>query len=234
MWNAELIGALTSLFTVFIWLLYLNLFWNEHKRYNRPFMVIHHATAQDPNASCIFVNMSKEPVHIQCVIAYLNGSHEYVKHYLTGYSRFNPHGQRNHPQLREGPIMPGGYVVLGTFEDIILGRDVGLEENQEDEKTSLQRYLNAEKISKMETLEICVAVIHGQTVNPIGARRTFFIERKNSEIYIRSYSIHTEQMTNRAKRKIVRQWLETRLEPKLRGKEQTEQTAQDQEKYSKE
>lgn len=105
------------------------MFWQEHRRRNRPFLVIHHATALSPRATCLFV-----------------------------------------------------------------------------------------------------AVTHGQTVNPIGARRTFFIEEKNSEIRIRSLSIHIEQLTTRKKKKIVCKWVESSLEPKLRGVEQTEQTAKDQKK----
>lgn len=233
MWNAEIIGALTGMATVLIWLLYLNMFWHEHRRRNRPFLVIHHATAQSPEATCLFVNMSKEPVHIQCVIAYLNNSKERTRHYLTNFNRINPQSQNSKPQLLEGPIMPGGYLILGTFEDIIIGRDVGLEKSQNREKGPSQEFFNAQRLREVETMEICVAVTHGQTINPIGARRTFFIEEYNSEIRIRSLSIHTEQLTNRKKRKIVRKWVESRLEPKLRGVEQTEQTTQNQEKQGK-
>ncbi len=230
MWNPEFIGALTGLATVFIWLLYLNMFWHEHRRRNRPFLVIHHATAQSPRATCLFVNMSKEPVNIQCIIAYLNYSEKRTKHYLTSFSRINPQDQNNQPKLLEGPIMPGGYLILGTFEDIIAGRDVGMEMYQDKKKDPSHEFFSAQRLRDVKTMEICVAVTHGQTVNPIGARRTFFIEEKNNEIRIRSLSIHTEQLTTRKKKKIVRKWVESRLEPKLRGVEQTEQTAQDQEK----
>ena len=223
----EVISAMSGLATVFIWLFYLNIFWHEHRRNSRPFLVIHHATAQDPQASCMIVNMSKEPVHIQCVIVTLKSKKGYSRHYLTGYSRINPQEDVSQPNLREGPLMPGGYIVLGTFSDLLLERDIGLGSSEGDDNPS-RGHPDVQALQDMESMEICVAVTHGQTVNPIGARRAFFIEKHDHEIKIRSYSIHTEQLIKRKKRKIVREWVEKRLEPKLHGEHQTEQTKQSQ------
>ncbi|MFP4064989.1 MAG: hypothetical protein ACLFS0_05740 [Bacteroidales bacterium] len=224
--NPEIIAAFTGLATVIIWLFYLNIFWHEHQRNRRPFLLIHHATAQDPEASCMIVNMSKEAVHIQCVIVTLEQAKGYSRHYLTGYSRINPQEEVSQPSLREGPLMPGGYIILGTFTDLLLGRDIGLEKDQH--KDRLRQFPDIRQLKNIKSMEICVAVTHGQTANPIGARRAFFVEKHNNEIKIRSYSIYTEQLIKRKKRKIVKEWVEQRLEPKLRGDNQNEQTLQTQ------
>lgn len=213
MGNTETIAALSSLATVLIWLVYLHLFWTDFRRRIRPSLIIHHATGQSPQAACLFVNMSKEPVHVQCVIANVTGPQGHTTHYLTEYSRFSAEDGAVQARLREGPIQAGGYLLLGTFEDIILGRDVGLEQDGPGMGNDV---LDVEKLMDVERLEICVAVTHGQIDRPIGARRTFFVEEHDGEVGIHAYDIYTEQMLRRRQRREVRRWVETRLEPKLR------------------
>lgn len=213
MGNTEIIAAASSLATVVIWMVYLHLFWTDFRRRSRPSLIIHHATGQSPQATCLFVNMSKEPVHVQCIIARVSGPQGDTTHYLTEYSRFSPEDGAVQARLREGPIQAGGYLVLGTFEDIILGRDVGLEQ---DGSGMGEDMLDAEKLMDVQRLEICVAVTHGQIDRPIGARRTFFVEERDGAVGIHAYNIHTEQMLRGSRRREVRRWVESRIEPRLR------------------
>ena len=83
-------------------------------------------------------------------------------------------------------------------------------------------------VLEQDLLSISMAATYGQKVNPIGARRSFFVEKVDGDISIRSLNIYTEQLTSRSKRKIVSNWAEERPEPKFRGANQTEKTNQDQ------
>lgn len=223
MWSTEVIAAGSSASMVLIWMVYLQLFWLDHRRWNRPFLIIHHATGQSPQARCLFVNMGKEPVHIQCIIANVYRNRHCVTHYLTDYSRFTARDQAVGEKLREGPLQAGAYIVLGTFENIILNREEGEITKDSDDA------LDIAFLQSIERLEICIAVTHRQGKTPVGARRTFFVEGEDSEIRIRSYSIYTEQLIGRKKRETVRHWVEERLEPRVRGEAHTEHTEQDHE-----
>lgn len=220
----ELIAPLSSLAMVLIWLFYLHLFWSDQKRINRPFLVIHHATSQSPGAPCLLVNMSKEPVHVQCVFVRVYAANDTRVHYLTDYSRFDPGDDAARAELREGPLQPGGYLVLGSFEDIVLGRDVGFQQRPDRDQSS--NALSVSQLKQVSSFEICVAVNYGQKERPVGARRAFFVEEQGNEMAIRAYNIYTEQLTSRKRQKTVIGWVETRLEPKLRGSSQSEQSEQ--------
>lgn len=216
--GASWIGSLCDILFVLIWLLYLQLFFSDMRRRNRPSMIIHHAQGNDPQALCLFVNMSKDPIHVQCVVAYIKTAHGRITRYVTDYRRLTENERPIRSDLREGPIQPGGYLELGSFEDILLGRQS--DDRIHAEPTDLQGY---------EQLQLCIAVTHGPSEHHIGVRRTFAVEHHQTGVKIRAFSIYTEQLVTRRKRKIVRQWVEERLNPQNEGEEQTQQTRQDDE-----
>jgi hypothetical protein len=189
-------------------------------------LIIHHAQGNDPNALCMFVNMSKEPVHIQCAITHIRTEEGYFHRYITDYNRITPQDQNVQSKLRQGPVQPGGYLILGTFEDILLGRQ---SEPQKDESPKNTPF----SLRNVKSLELCIAVVHGPSKFHIGARRHFVIEEQEGELVIRSQSIHTEQLVSRRKRKIVRGWIESHLDPKLQGKQQTQTSIQTEEEMRK-
>ena len=220
MLSIEKLATIANLMMVAIWIIYLQLFYLDYRRRNRPFLIIHHAQGNNPSSLCLFVNMSKEPVHIVCVVANIYTSNETISRYVTNYSRLTPEDTNVQTRLREGPIQPGGYLVLGSFENIILGDDINDETNNADE-----RAINND-LTDVHELEICVAVTHGPSKFNIGARRRFIIDHQNGEALVRAFSIHTEQLVRRSKRVTVRQWIEKRLQPKNEGRTQTQQTDQ--------
>ncbi len=219
-WDTETISALTSIVMAAIWLVYLQLFYMQYKRNNRPVLIIHHAQGNDPGASCLFVNMSKEPVHVQCVIAVVRSGKGYIKRYITDYTRITPQDQNVQKILRQGPIQPGGYLVLGSFEDIILGRQSVLNRGQRSPDL-------LSRLQGIQSLELRIAVVHGPSKYHIGARRRFKVEHHEEEkIIIRALNIYTEQLVSRKKRKIVRKWIESDIEPSYQGEFQSPDTAQ--------
>ncbi|MEX2606990.1 MAG: hypothetical protein WD708_06560 [Kiritimatiellia bacterium] len=220
------ITAVTSILMVIIWIVYLQLALMQYRRANRPFLIIHHAHEAAPSALCMFVNMSKEPVHIECVRANVLRKGEETIRYVTDYHRITPDDRNVQSRLRQGPIQPGGYLILGAFEDILLGR----QSNGEEAQTKS----NLSGLKDIEQLTLSIAVVHGPSLTHIGARRSFHIEAEDGGEIIRAQSVYTEQLTSRSKRNQVRRWVEERVNPRRRGAAETTKTPQNRTEYNPE
>lgn len=214
MWSTENLTVLSNVIMAVVWLVYLHAFLRQHKRFNQPFLIIHHAQGCDPGALCLIVNMSKEPIHVICVVAEVSGPEGYVRRDVSDYRRFTPDDQNVQATLRQGPIQPGGYLTLGTFENIILGRQ-SIADNDEGSDDYLASLYEA------TSLELMVAVNHGPSREPIGARRRFIVEKDdNGDVKVKATGINTEQMTKLRKRKEVKRWVEDHLKANQRNKEE--------------
>lgn len=241
--HAQTISGIGTAVMATIWLVYLQVFLLQFRRQRRAFLVIHHARGLSPSASCLLVNMSQETVHVQCVIARVTTKQgEYVRQ-LADLRRPSADEEEVEGKLREGPLQPGGYVVLGDFEEIILdtaadakeessrepsGEDAGGRSEQPASQRSDEDLVAGppSSLSEVESLELCAAVVHGPSNHPIGARRRFSVEAEDRRFLIRPQNIHTEQLTNFRKRRQVRRWVEQCLEPQQGGAGQTLQSEQ--------
>ena len=64
--------------------------------------------------------MGERAIHIQCVQAVVTmQSGEIYELGVTQFKRVNVMEQNVQQTLRQGPLLNGGYLVLGTFRDII-------------------------------------------------------------------------------------------------------------------
>lgn len=217
--DVGLISALSSILMALIWMIYLHIVLRQYRRANQPFMIIHHAHENDPSALCLFVNMSREAIHVQSVIAYIQSAEGTFSRHITDYDHIPTNDREVQIRLRQGPIQPGGYLVLGSFEEILMG------------KSSLPESVamaNPEwlKLEMIQSLELCVAVVHGPSKSYVGARRHFFVEQETGKTIIRARNIYTEQLVTRARRKTVKKWVESRVEPKHKGASETQKTRQ--------
>jgi len=203
----RLISSVASIVMAIVWIVYLHIALVQYRRANRPYMIIHYAHENDTDALCLFVNMSSEPVHLQTVIARIETESSRFSRYLTDYDRITPDDRNVLSRLRQGPIQPGGYLVLGTFEDILIGRQI--KHKDEKDKEHVPPALN-----EIRSLELCIAVVHGPSKHFIGVRRHFFLVCEEEKVHIHPMNIHTEQLVNWRKRKIVRKWVEDRVYPK--------------------
>lgn len=219
MFEPVMISALCSILMTFVWIVYLHIALVQYRRTNRPFLIIQHAHDDDPKALCFFVNMSKEPVHVLCVLAHIQGDKGNIHRNITDYDRVTPDDHNVQQRLRQGPIQPGGYLALGSFEEIILGKRSGPDDGEDS--THLLSTLHG-----INNLEICIALVHGPSRHHIGARRHFFIEREKGRFIIQARNIYTEQLVKRAKRKTVREWIERRVSPRHSGKSESRDTVQ--------
>ncbi|WP_126798353.1 hypothetical protein [Aliidiomarina soli] len=200
----RLISTIASVVMTLAWVAYLHLALTQYMRANRPFLVIQHAHENDPSALCLFVNLSKEPVHLQAVIARVHRGDECTSYRITNYERITATEQHVQSKLRQGPIQPGGYLVLGSFADIMLG-------NQSADESSSES--TTDQLSQIASLELCVAVVYASKKHHIGARRHFFLEHLDEKTKIHAYSIFTEQLVRRKHRHTVREWVKAGVDP---------------------
>lgn len=199
-----MISTISSVVMTLAWVGYLHLALTQYKRSNRPFLVIQHAHESDPSALCLLVNLSKEPVHLQAVIARVHRGDECSAFRITDYERVTATEQHVQSKLRQGPIQPGGYLVLGSFADIMLGKQSSDSDQQE---------ATHHRLSDIDSLELCVAVVYASKNYHIGARRYFSLEHLEQTTRIHAYSIFTEQLTKRKHRRTVRKWVNEGLDP---------------------
>ncbi|SFR57671.1 hypothetical protein SAMN05216203_1526 [Marinobacter daqiaonensis] len=212
----EYLGAISTAIMALVWVIYFQVFFFQYKRNSRPYLVIHHAQNENPDALCLLVNMSKETVHVQCVqVVVFSRDGEQRILTVTDYRRLGPDDQNIHQVLRQGPLEPGGYLVLGSFRNIILGRR---SEDEEEEETD---YL----FEDITDIVLRAAVIHGPSRYPVGVRRRFLLQHEG-ETRIFPRNIHSEQLTRRRDRHEVRRWLEGELHPQRGGSTESEESDQ--------
>ncbi|MGX1200389.1 hypothetical protein [Marinobacter sp. MBR-105] len=209
----DYISPISSAVMAVVWIVYFQLFFLQYKRNNRPYLVIHHAQNENPDALCLLVNMGQETVHVQCVQVVLHtraGDEKTLT--VTEYERVAPDDSNVQDALRQGPVPSGGYLVLGSFRNVILGK------NSEDEDSD---YL----FEDITGFELRAAVIHGPSTYPVGVRRSFTL-RHDGRPKIFPHNIHSEQLNRRRDRNEVRRWLEEELQPKCRGRSESDSSDQ--------
>lgn len=206
----EYLAPISTAVMAVIWIIYFQLFFWQYRRNSRPYLVFHHAQNDNPQALCLLVNMGELPVHVQTVQAKVYfKSGESCLSTVTDFDRVNPEQQNLQQSLRQGPILSGGYLVLGTFRDMLLNTHNG-----------------AHALEDVEALELRVAVIHGPSRFPVGARRLFEIEHE-PHTRIQPVNIHTEQLTKRRDQTTVREWIESDLNPSRTGSAESDSSSQE-------
>ncbi|MFC4258448.1 hypothetical protein ACFOZ5_05280 [Marinobacter lacisalsi] len=197
-----------------VWIVYFQVFFIQYKRNNRPYLVIHHAQNENPDALCLLVNMGKETVHVQCVqvVIFTRTGEERVMT-VTEYRRVGADDRSIHQVLRQGPLRPGGYLVLGSFRNIILGR-----RSEDDDAAHL--------FEDITNIELRAAVMHGPSWSPVGVRRHFVLEHSAGGTQIFPRNIYSEQLTRRKDRPEVRRWVESELRPEREGHGESENSDQ--------
>lgn len=209
----DYLSSISSAVMALVWVVYFQVFFVQYKRNSRPYLVIHHAQNENPDAMCLLVNMGKEPVHVQCVQAAIysqDGTEKTLT--VTEYRRVNADDQNIQRTLRQGPLEAGGYLVLGSFRNIVLGN------KSEDENAG-------ELLEDIAEFELRAAVVHGPSKYPVGARRRFVLKHQGGTL-VYPYNIHSEQLVRKKDRTIVRRWLEEELNPQCLGESESDSSRQ--------
>ena len=196
--NSEIVAALTSVATLLVWATYLQLIFQDYKRQRRPRLIVHQTQGSRQDARCLLINLSSEPIHIQCVTVVAGIDGQEVSSMITDYNRTSL--QESTPRqiediLRQGPLQPGEFFQLGTFETML---DLLIEAAEHD--TWLTEV-------EERRLEVRVVAVYGNRTNPVGARRVFTLKGLEEGYSIQPVSLDTEQLYSRKAQRTAEAWL---------------------------
>lgn len=193
--NAPIVSAAASIGTLCIWAVYLQIFVGGHRRQVKPMLVINHGEGRALNAHCLVTNMSREPVHIQSVVAKVTTGGNTYKAYITDAEDIRRSGVDTGWQrmTRQGPLQPGTMVDMGTFDCIM--------EYAEANAIEAGEHLAGRLDDIAEGIEITILGIYGSEDLLIGATRKFDLTKSGGGSAIRSSQALTRQITRRRERK---------------------------------
>ena len=203
--NAPVVSAGTSLGTLLIWAIYLHIFVGGHLRQIKPMLVINRGEGRTLAARCLVTNMSKDPVHIQSVVATVTTKEMTYNAYITDAEDIRGSGRTSDWQrlTRQGPLHPGTMVDMGSFECIL---------DYAAQSWGNERAFLGSRFEKMAVgIEITILGIYGSEDLLIGASRRFELDRSKSEIELRAVTALTRQVTAKRERKRLLRAIEEQL-----------------------
>ena len=189
---------------VIIWGVYLQMFYRQSQRQQDPTIVIHSAQGPAASSTCLLVNMSKEVLHVECVLAEIETEQETRVRQIHGYDSISGEDTQVRERLRQGPLQSGDFLLLGRLENI-------LPESNTSPEGDEHRAFPPPSSSQVRALELHAVAFHGPTNDLIGARRRFNVEQQDGKVQIQPEALLTEQLTSRRDRARLRRWLRDSL-----------------------
>lgn len=208
--NAALVANLASLAMLVVWTFYSVLFYREFRRQRTPFFVIHQANGHGLDATALVVNLSKEPVHVLCAMLVLHTARGTFAQQLRDFRRMPRESTSGDLQtaIKQGPLTSGAFLGLGSFEAM-------LKAASEEVLRRSDRWERADEdpdffdlIRELHEIEIRVIALHGAHSRPVGASRTFQVHMEETQVAIEPAILLTRQLTGRAERRVVQEWLQ--------------------------
>lgn len=219
-WFAEhgsLVANFASLAMLLVWLFYTLLFYRDFKQQRRPLIVIHQAQGHGLESTCLVVNLSKEPIHVLCVMMVAHTEEGPLTHRVTNTQRLSPE-QDSHWKvqdlIKQGPLPTGYFLALGSFEEMLQGAGLLASAEIATGDTKAERIRSLAR--SLRGIEIRIVALHGAYQVPVGACRTFRVKPSNGELGFEPAMVLTRQMASRSERREVRRWLEACLPPGAR------------------
>ncbi|OLO03868.1 hypothetical protein [Salinicola socius] len=221
--HSKAITAITSILTLFVWFFYAQILYRNFARTRRPRIIINRGHGNDLTSLCLISNMSSEPIFLEHIIVTLHTSKGSLTNDMIDFEAdhrqdrsdsedsSSEHGKDQggncrHEQDREGmrssqgPMLPGSFSHVGSFEAILRRlcnvHEVALEHDRPKDDTVFQ------------FLDIRVVAIYGSEDHPIGAERRFRLHMNDDEACtLVPVSLDTKRYANRLQRWRVRQWI---------------------------
>lgn len=208
--NSQLVSTLVYMLLLVVWIFYANLLYLSHRRQRTPLVYIH-AQGAGPESTCFVSNLSAEPVHIECIALVLELDGKQVVQKITDYARITPERDDHtaiQDVLKQGPVLPGYFLTLGTF-DALLRRvihapagNTGAERAQSDARFE-------EFVANLGVVEIRAVFLHGHFKQPLGAARRFEVRMGDEGLAVRPTAPETRQLSGwRQRHRTVRRWLQ--------------------------
>jgi len=227
--NYKVLSVCASLASVIVWLVYAQLLYLGFRRQRSPRLIINRGRNKDINALCLISNMSAESVFIEYIIAELETSSGTIAMDVTDFEqeylesddsddRRSDQATGNQLPLnasentRQGPIQPGGFFHIGTFNDLIqrIARNEMItslgDKPDSCSESHGERYgeshgeRNLENKLQLNCLTLRLIGIYGPEAMPIGAERRFDLKYDGDHLALKPGSWDTKQLATMRQR----------------------------------
>ncbi len=202
----SILSVVANLGILLVWVLYAQLFYRDYTRRRRPRIIIHHAPGQGFDSACLLINMSQETIHIIGVLVVV---HTTDGSYTRRVSDYYPVSADQYSLrevqslLKQGPLSPGSFLLLGTYGDLLQNIAPGTTEAA----NLAGKAVKSDDTQQITGLEIKVVAVLGGDDRSIGASRAFSVTHNDGAVDIRPQTLYTQQLAGRKQRPLLDAWL---------------------------
>lgn len=194
--NVEIIQIATSLTMALVWLVYLQIFLSGYIQQRRSSILINRGGGPDMQARCLVSNMGAQPAYLLDVLASLDTGEDVNVASVVDREELRKEEMEQPTNVTgQGPIPSGGYVDIGTFEDVA-GR-VGYSASKDDLDDRC-----------LKLVAVCAT---NQANNVVAAVREFDLRAEKGRVRLMPRKLEARQIRSRRLRKKITSMLE-RLE----------------------
>lgn len=195
--NSAALGAVLSLCTAVIWIVYLQIIFASYKRQRRTRILIARGAGDGIESRCLISNMGAEPLYVVSIIATLHVGDRRITSAVTDLEteEMGEIGEAREG-TNQGPLKTGEYMDIGRFADLM---------------TRSAREAGASDVAVPEDIgavELTVIGAYGADDLSVGATRHFDVVRGESgEWVLDPPRISTRQMRSRRDRRALERML---------------------------
>ena len=198
--NVQVLSLLANVGMLLIWVAYLQLFFQSFRRQRQPNLLIHQANGFGLSSICMIANMSESNVHIAALLVDAERGGDSVS-FHPGPDVPDPLDDEDPlTHMQEGPLPQGQYFTVGSFRTLVAEANTRLPEPHADP--------HSEGGEPVMELGVRLVAFVGPELQPIGARRAFYVTRFDTSTEVRPRALVPEQYSNRRQRRVAREWLE--------------------------
>lgn len=187
--HLEIIGALSGIGTLLVWVIYLQVFIGSYLKQIRATLLITRGAGNGIDAQCFLSNMSAGPVYVQSVIVSVETARETIVCPVTDRQDLDAQSTSDpRRRTRQGPLGTGEIAGIGSFRALI-------------------NHALGERDASVDTVSVKAVVIevlgvYGSADLPIGARRRFLVLQTGKKAAkIEGETLGTSQIRRRSERK---------------------------------
>ena len=192
--HSSAINAVTGFFTLLVWLFYAQLLYLNFRRQRQPKIIINRGGGKTLQARCVVSNMSPEAIFIEHIFAILHTDKgNYAISMIDMEDAEKPKSSQLAETTRQGPMMPGSFNDIGTFEGIV-------------QKVQAYHGISADEVA-LKAIELRFIAVYGSEDAPVGALRTFELVESEKGHFLTPTTHDTRRYASHWRRHKVRQWI---------------------------
>lgn len=200
--SLDVASLILQVCSLMVWFVYAHLLYAQYSRRLRPNLLIDYVMRNDIDAVCMVINMSEQPINVECVLLAIDCGDEpmVIRPVSTMAEGTEKHGEDAELQMY-GPLTSGDQRVLGRFRSLLrtAGALVGQDGRQWIPSGGRQR--------PVERFEIRVVARYSAEREVFGVQRSFsWVPTPRGHRILPQ--IATDHLVSRKQRAEARQWLE--------------------------